>query len=152
LELLERLNYGAWLSRTTHLPILVTADYGNAWAMALVLKRDFQVPTRWVEWKSRDTYENARNSAVMLRAANVKSILLVTSSSHMLRATREFRATGLQVTPAPVHVLTGARFGVLSFLPTADAMMDSNRAVYELIGERAREVMAALDLRRQQRI
>src|SRR5665213_3714729 len=30
LELLERVNYGAWLSRITHLPILVTSDGGNA--------------------------------------------------------------------------------------------------------------------------
>ncbi|HEX3838519.1 MAG TPA: YdcF family protein [Steroidobacteraceae bacterium] len=151
LDLLERLDYGAWLSRSTHLPILVTADYGNAWAMALVLTRDFQVRARWVEWKSRDTFENARNSAAMLRTANVHSILLVTSSPHMLRATREFLATGLQVTAAPVHVLVQRQYGALSFLPTAEAMTDSNRAVYELIGERVRELMAALDLRRQQR-
>ncbi len=43
LELLERLNYGAWLSRITHLPILVTSDRGNAVAMAVSLRRDFQV-------------------------------------------------------------------------------------------------------------
>ena len=80
LELLERLNYGAWLSRMTHLPILLSSDYGNAAAMAVSLNRDFQVPARWVEWRSLDTFENARNSAVILRANHVNSILLVTSS------------------------------------------------------------------------
>jgi uncharacterized SAM-binding protein YcdF (DUF218 family) len=147
LELLERLNYGAWLARTTHLPILVSSDYYNAASMAVSLERDFQVPARWVEWTSLDTFENARNSAVILRANHVNSILLVTSSSHMLRATREFQATGLNVSPAPVHV-TGPHidFGVL---PTADAMVRSNRAVYELLGEPVRELLMALHVRRQ---
>jgi uncharacterized SAM-binding protein YcdF (DUF218 family) len=105
LELLERVNYGAWLSRITHLPILVTSDGDNAWGMAVALTRDFQVPPRWVDWRAHDTFDNARNSAALLRNNNLNSILLVTSDVHMLRATREFLATGLQVTPAPVHVL-----------------------------------------------
>src|SRR5665213_3098743 len=129
LELLERLNYGAWLARTTHLPILVSSAYSNAGAMAVSLTRDFQVPARWVEWKSLDTFENARNSAVILRANHVNSILLVTSSTHMLRATQEFLATGLKVTPAPVHVV--GPHSESEVLPTADAMMRSNRAIYE---------------------
>jgi uncharacterized SAM-binding protein YcdF (DUF218 family) len=147
LELLERLNYGAWLSRTTHLPILASSDYGNAEAMAVSLSRDFQVPPRWVEWQSLDTFENARNSAVILRAANVNSILLVTSSPHMLRATREFRATGLNVTPAPVHVV--GPHSDTGVLPTAEAMVRSNRAMYELLGEPMRELLKTLHVRRQ---
>ncbi len=151
LELLERVNYGAWLSRITHLPILVTSIDGNARAMAVSLTRDFQVPPRWVDWRAHDTFENARNAATLLRIDNVHSILLVTSDTHMLRATREFLATGLQVTPAPVHVLVRHIYRVSDYLPSAEAMMYSNRAVYELIGERVREIFAVLDVRRQQR-
>jgi uncharacterized SAM-binding protein YcdF (DUF218 family) len=149
MELLERLNYGGWLSRVTHLPVLVTSDPGNALQMAVSLRRDFQVPPRWVEWHSRDTYDNARNSAAMLHADNVHSILLVTSSAHMLRAMREFLATGLQVTAAPVHVLGRRGYGPTDYLPSAEAMILSNRAVYELVGERVRELLAVLHLRRQ---
>ncbi|HEY1900368.1 MAG TPA: YdcF family protein [Steroidobacteraceae bacterium] len=150
LELLERLNYGAWLSRITHLPILITSDPGNVWTMAVSLTRDFQVQPRWVDWKAHDTFENARNSALMLRANHVNSILLVTSSTHMLRATREFLATGLQVTAAPVHVLPRRGYADSGLLPTADAMMYSNRAIYELLGERVRELFVLLHIRRQQ--
>ncbi len=150
LDLLERLNYGAWLSRKTHLPILVTSDPSNAFSMAVSLNRDFQVPPHWVDWRSRDTFENARNSALMLRADHVHSILLVTSTTHMLRAMREFSATGLAVTAAPVHVLVPRDAGLRWYLPGPEAMLRSNRAVYELIGERVRELFVVLHLRRQQ--
>ncbi len=151
LELLERLNYGAWLSRVMHLPILITSDPGNVWTMAVSLRRDFQAPPRWVDLKSHDTFENARNSAAVLRANNVSSILLVTSSTHMLRSMREFLATGLQVTAAPVHVLGRSAYSVSGLLPTSESMMYSNRAIYELLGERVRELFVALKVRRQQR-
>lgn len=150
LELLERLNYGAWISRQTHLPILVTSDPENVRAMAVSLNRDFQVPPRWVDSKSHDTFENARNSAQMLRADHVHSILLVTSTTHMVRALREFSATGLQVTPAPIQVWAGREEAPYLYLPSAEGMQRSNRAVYELLGERVREVFVALNLRRQQ--
>jgi uncharacterized SAM-binding protein YcdF (DUF218 family) len=150
LDLLERLNYGAWLSRITRLPILVTSNSSNTWEMVASLTRDFQVSPHWVDWRSRDTFANARNSAVMLRAAGVHSILLVTSSTHMLRAMREFLATGLQVTAAPVHVMGPRGYAALDFFPSSEAMLYSNRAVYELLGERVRELLVVLHLRRQQ--
>jgi uncharacterized SAM-binding protein YcdF (DUF218 family) len=156
LELLDRLNYGAWLSRQTHLPILVTSDPMNARAMAVSLTRDFQIPPHWVDTNAHDTYENARNSAQILRADHVTSVLLVTSTTHILRATREFMAAGLAVTPAPDEVLVSNQetpygpYPLYEYMPSAEGMQRSNRAVYELLGERARELFALLHLRRQQ--
>jgi len=150
LELLERLNYGSWLSRMTHLPMLVTSDPKNARAMAVVLTRDFQNPPRWVDSDAHDTYENARNAARILRADHVNSILLVTSSVHMVRSMHEFTATGLAVTAAPVQMLDRREDPPYRYLPMAEGMLRSNRAIYELIGEQMRELMAALHLRRQQ--
>ncbi len=149
LELLERLNYGAWLSRLTHLPILVTSDHANAYAMAVSLTRDFQVPPHWVDPFSRDTFENARNSVAMLQADHVNSILLVTSSTHMRRAMAEFSATGIDVTAAPVHLLLRPEQLPFAFLPSPEGLQRSNRAIYELLGERVREIFVALHLRRQ---
>jgi uncharacterized SAM-binding protein YcdF (DUF218 family) len=149
LELLERLNYGAWLSRNTHLPILVTSDPPNVQAMAASLARDFQTPPRWVESFARDTFDNARNSVAMLRADHVNSILLVTSSTHMRRAMGEFTATGIAVTAAPVHVQPRRDDALFPYLPSPDGMLRSNRAIYELLGEPVREAFVALNLRRQ---
>jgi len=156
LDLLDRLNYGAWLSRRTHLPILVTSDPMNARAMVVSLTRDFQMPPHWIDAQAHDTYENARNSAQLLRADHVGSILLVTSTTHMLRAMREFAATGLAVTAAPVAILTNGQetpytpYPLFEYLPSAEAMLRSNRAVYELLGERVRELLAFAHVRRQQ--
>jgi uncharacterized SAM-binding protein YcdF (DUF218 family) len=150
LDLLDRINYGARLSRLTHLPILVTSDPGNALAMAVSLGRDFQIRPRWVEYRSRDTFDNARNSAAMLRANHVNSILLVTSATHMVRAVREFSATGLKVTAAPVQLETRRDDPPFRYLPSTEGMLRSNRAVYELVGERVRELLVVLHLRRQQ--
>ncbi len=69
LELLVRLNYGAWLSRRLQLPILVTSDPRNVAAMAVELSRGFQTPARWVDPSSHDTFENARNCAALLSCA-----------------------------------------------------------------------------------
>lgn len=150
LDLLERLDYGAWLSRQTNLPILVTSDLSNARQMAASLTRDFQVPPRWVDANSHDTFENARNSAAMLRADHVGSILLVTSSTHMVRAMHEFLGTGLAVTAAPVLVLTNREELPFRYMPSAEGLQRSNRALYELLGEPVRELFVALHVRRQQ--
>jgi len=150
LELLERLNYGARLSRLTQLPILVTSDLLNSRLMAVTLTRDFLIAPHWVDAQSHDTFENARNSARLLQADHVNSILLVTSSTHMLRSVREFAATGLAVTAAPVGVLAGREEVPFRYLPSAEGMLRSNRAVYELIGERVRELFVVLHIRRQQ--
>jgi uncharacterized SAM-binding protein YcdF (DUF218 family) len=150
LELLERVNYGAWLSRNTHLPILVTSDFRNVRAMAVSLTRDFQTPPRWVDYRSFDTFDNARNSVAMLRADHVNSVLLVTSSTHMRRAMGEFAATGIAVTAAPVHMQPRLSESQFPLLPSPEGMQQSNRALYELLGEPVREAFVALNLRRQQ--
>jgi uncharacterized SAM-binding protein YcdF (DUF218 family) len=149
-ELITRLNYGAWLSRQTHLPILVTSDWVNARLMAVSLTRDFQMPPHWVDANSHDTFENARNSAAMLRADHVNAVLLVTSAVHMVRAAREFSAAGLAVTAAPVQMLAQREDRPFRYLPSPEGMQRSNRAIYELIGERVRELFVVLHLRRQQ--
>ena len=56
---------------------------------------------------------------------------------------------GLEVVPAPVGMPT-RDLRVLRFVPSAEGMMLSHAAVYELIGEPVRRLFALLHLRRQQ--
>ena len=149
LATLERLNYGAFLARRTSLPVLVSGSPEEASAMRTTLSRDFGISTRWFENRSGDTFENARFSARMLHADGVHRIVLVTSSAHEWRAAHEFMGAGLQVVPAPVGVPT-RDLRVPRFLPSAEGMMLSYAAVYELIGEPVRQLFAMLHLRRQQ--
>ncbi len=150
LDLLERLDYTAWLAHRTGLPVLVTGNGEEAVSMHDVLLRDFGVQARWADTRAGDTFENARNSARILSGDGVRRILLVTSGTHMLRSLHEFQATGLQVTPAPVGNRIGPPRGPQAYLPSGSGLLRSYSALYELLGEPVRVVLAALHLRRQE--
>jgi uncharacterized SAM-binding protein YcdF (DUF218 family) len=102
---LERLLTGAQLQKQTGLPLLVTGGSVDGRApsegavMQASLVRDFGVPVRWVEQRSRNTVENAQFSAPMLKAAGVNTVLLVTHEDHMRRARMLFEAQGISVVP-----------------------------------------------------
>ena len=147
-DLLVRLAYGAYLQRRTGLPILVTGSPAEGVAMRASLERDFGVPVRWVEDQSRDTFENAQFSAAILRGAGVTGVLLVTHSVHAYRAMREFEACGLHVVPAPVGLWQPPEPHPFRYVPQIGALKRSTDALYELIGEPVRRVLALLHLRR----
>ena len=147
--LLERLAYGAYLARHSGLPLLITGNGIEAYAMRATLARNFGADVRWIDDRAYDTFENARNSALLLRADGVQRIVLVTSATHLWRATQEFTAAGLKVIPAPVGVLAARDAGVYRYLPDIGALERSYAACYELLGEPVREFLALTHLRRQ---
>jgi uncharacterized SAM-binding protein YcdF (DUF218 family) len=148
-ETLYRLVYGAFVAKRTSLPILVTGTGEEAAAMSATLTRDLGVNVRWIENQSGDTFENARFSARLLRADGVHRIIVVTSASHEWRAAHEFMAAGFEVVPAPVGGDAPRARGILGYIPGPGGLEVSYSAVYELIGEPVRQLMAALHLRRQ---
>lgn len=146
--MLERLAYGAYLSRRTGLPILVTGFKQEAVAMRVTLQRAFGLETRWIDDQSYDTFQNASNSARLLQADGVRRVILVTRATHLWRATREFVATGMQVDPAPsggMELHDGFPFG---YLPETNALLRSHNAIYEALGEEVRQILARSHLRR----
>jgi uncharacterized SAM-binding protein YcdF (DUF218 family) len=149
LDLLERLTYAAYVARKTSLPILVSGAPVEAIAMRDSLVRDFGLKVHWVESQSRDTFDNAHYSAKMLFAEHVTHIVLVTSSTHLWRATQEFRSAGFDVVPAPAGSWAPRELTPFRFVPSPVGLMRSQAALYELWGERVREVLAVLHLRRQ---
>jgi uncharacterized SAM-binding protein YcdF (DUF218 family) len=138
---LERVRAGAALYRRTGLPILVTGgapqdapDASLAGMMARSLDADFHVPVRWIEPAAQDTWENAADSAAILKAQGIGSIYLVTHAWHMRRALIAFRHTGIRVTAAPVQIdhAPGGRFS--DFVPRTSAWLTSYYALHEWIG------------------
>jgi uncharacterized SAM-binding protein YcdF (DUF218 family) len=137
---LDRLRSAAALHRQTGLPILATGGVSTeqteavGLVMARSLRDDFQTPARWVEWKSRDTWENARYSAEILRAEGITSIYVVTSAWHMKRALVAFQGTGLTVTaaPTPPDDPDGPQLG--DFMPHASNWQTGYYAMHEWIG------------------
>lgn len=137
---LDRLRTAAMLQRRTGLPILVSGGVPRpgtpalAEVMAQSLKDDFQTPARWIEPKSVDTWENARFSADILRAAGITSVYLVTNSWHMRRALLSFEGTGLKVTAAPTPLDDPLEFEASDFIPRAGGWQTGYYALHEWIG------------------
>jgi uncharacterized SAM-binding protein YcdF (DUF218 family) len=148
-NLLERITYAAFLAERTRLPVLVSGTRAETDAMSYTMERSFHIRVRWREGRSRDTFQNARFSSQLLRAAGVDRILLVTDGDHEWRAANEFTAAGLQVLPAPTGLLGTRTRDAFDFLPNAAALAQSTEALYELLGDLAQRVFAVLGLRRQ---
>ena len=102
--------------------------------MADSLVDDFQVPARWVERESRDTWENARLSAAILHKQDITSVYVVTQAWHMRRAIVAFADTGITVTaaPTPFHRVPVSDAG--DFVPGVGGWRDSYYALHEWIG------------------
>ncbi len=137
---LERLRAGAALQRATGLPVLVSGGVIGrdqlplATLMARSLEADFAVTVRWQESDSLDTWENARDSAVILQATGIRSVFVVTHAWHMRRALIAFRQAGLQAWPAPVPFSRVLQTGLDAFIPRAGAWTDSYYALHEWVG------------------
>jgi len=142
---LERERAGAALARSTKLPLLVTGgrvpdDSGGlgtatlAGLMVSSLDKDFGVPVRWIETEARDTAENARFSAAILRQQGVHSVYLVTHAWHMKRAVQAFAGTGIAITAAPVRLDAPPKLRFAQFVPRTSAWLESYYALHEWIG------------------
>jgi uncharacterized SAM-binding protein YcdF (DUF218 family) len=145
---LARLRYAAHLQRRTGLPLLVSGGTGTkglhagadensnalADAMAAALREDFGVPVKWIEPRSRDTFENAAFSAAMLRTDGIRRILLVTDAMHMPRARAAFERAGMEVVSAPTLFFGGQARSPGAWVPSAEGMRRSWYAMYELLG------------------
>lgn len=146
---LARLRYAAHLQRRTGLPLLVSGGngasgvdpavgdraYTKADAMAAALREDFGVPVKWIEPHSRDTGENASDSAALLLPAGARRILLVTDAMHMPRAQAAFARAGFDVVEAPTMFFSGGEpLEIDAWLPSAEGMRRSWYAIYEWLG------------------
>lgn len=138
-----RLRYGIWLARQTGLPVAFTG--GSGWAAAdqasseaavasRVAQQDYGVTLRWLEAKSRDTAENARELTPMLKRDGIARIALVTDAVHMPRSVLAFEREGLAITPAPISFVLPTRPGLLLWLPSIEGITASTRVLHELLG------------------
>jgi uncharacterized SAM-binding protein YcdF (DUF218 family) len=140
---LERVRYGAQVARLTRLPVLVTGGSvlggePEAGLMQAALEREFGVPVRWAESRSRNTHENAMRSAEILRREHISRIVLVAHSFDMPRAKAEFAAQGIEAIPAPTGIPTEEYETLLDLLPNLGALQSSYFALYEILANIAR--------------
>lgn len=148
LHSLASLRYGLWLSRETGWPVGFSG--GTGWAnrgvaaeaevAARIAAQEYGHPLRWVESSSRDTWENARLSVPLLRAAGVHHVLLVTRGWHMPRAMALFNeaavGTGLRIEAAPMGLVTQTDIPALSWLPTSAGFERVRLVLREWLGSK----------------
>lgn len=142
---LARLRYGAWLARASGKPVGFAGGVG--WAAAStdvstegevarrVMAQDWGVTLRWVDERSRDTTENAREMRLLMRADGVERIALVTHAWHMPRSVRAFEEAGFQVVlPAPTGFPVPTVRPLLEWLPSAEGLTLSRQVLREWLG------------------
>lgn len=145
----DRVWFGAQLYRAGRAPRVLLSGgadpqrYTASEAAAMrELMLDLGVPAEAIvlEERSRNTRENARFSAPLLRERGASRILLVTSALHMPRALPLFQAQGLQVVPAPTDHEARDVSGwpaAQRWLPSVDALQGSTNAIKEWVGRLA---------------
>lgn len=142
---LDRVRYGARVARLTGLPVLVTGgpvleSRSEGELMQESLEREFGIPVRWVETRSRNTRENAVLTAEVLRAEGIARVVLVAHGFDMRRAIAEFAATGIEAIPAPTGLSAGGPLTIADFLPTIGGLQGSYYATYEIFADILRSV------------
>lgn len=136
---LERLRYGAYLARRTHLPVLVSGGSpeegvrSEAELMREALGAEYGIVVRWEDGRSRNTRQSAANAARLLAADGRRRIVVVMHGFDVLRATRQFEAAGLQVIAAPTLVARWDDLALGDLLPSVSALQTSNFACYEIL-------------------
>jgi uncharacterized SAM-binding protein YcdF (DUF218 family) len=145
-EAADRIWHAARLYRAGKAPLIVLSGgsgaMGEATSEALAMQRlllEWGIPASamLLEDASRNTAENARFSAVLLRQRGISQVLLVTSALHMPRAVPLFQAQGLTVIPAAAdhegRVTTHWPWW-RRWLPESGALDGSARAIKEWVG------------------
>ncbi len=99
-----------------------------------------------VERESRNTAENARNTAGLVAARGwVKAPLaLVTSALHMPRAHATFRQAGLDACAVVVDSRAERGSAWKAWIPGAGALSDSEAVAHEILGMAAYRVLGHL--------
>ncbi len=126
-------------------PVVVTGGGGEAEVMADLLMA-LGVPRDRIvlERRARNTWQNARFSARLLKERGWHRIVLVTQVYHMPRAARAFRRQGLSVIPAACDFVTASPLWH-ELLPDGTTIRRNEWLAHELIGALWYELRAWLE-------
>ena len=139
---LGRLRLGAQLARQSGLPLVFSGGSGwgakdasvaEADVAEKVLEDAFGIKLNYKESSSRDTQENAGNTWALLSKQGIHRIALVTHSTHMPRASAEFKELGFDVTLAAMGQPTAGSEAVLRWMPGASNLELSQSVLRELL-------------------
>ncbi|WP_290633143.1 YdcF family protein [Aquisalimonas sp.] len=136
---LERAHYAGHLARELDVPVLVSGGPGEAEALARLLETGLGVAVEWLDNDSRNTQQNASNSAAILAAEDYATVILVTKALHFPRALAAFERAGVEaVIPAPTGYFhrpdPEAGPSPWDVVPSVPALTRSAMALHEYVG------------------
>jgi uncharacterized SAM-binding protein YcdF (DUF218 family) len=106
-------------------------------AYTAVLLEELGIPKSviTVEGISRNTRENAVETARLLRSQGLGPVLLVTNAFHMPRAVAVFRSAGVEVIPSPSSISAQlAQPEILDWIPTMSGLDTLKSVLHEKMG------------------
>lgn len=106
------------------------------WARGQLKQFRFADSVILIESKSRNTLENARFSAALLKQSGLKPpYLLLTSAFHMRRAVMIFKNAGVNVVPYPCNFMgSDLKFTIDQLIPNFEAITWWNMYLKEMCG------------------
>jgi uncharacterized SAM-binding protein YcdF (DUF218 family) len=141
---LERLRLGTQLARQSGLPLIFSGGSGwgakdssvsEADVAEKVLQDAFGIKLNFKESSSRDTQENAGSTWDLLSKQGIQRIAMVTHSTHMPRASAEFKKVGFYVTEAAVGQPKIGSETLLGWFPNAANLELSQSVLRELLAQ-----------------
>jgi len=102
--------------------------------MEHILVNEYGITDVQAETASKTTYENAINSASILKGSGMQRIFLVTSSLHMNRSVELFKKQGIEVIPAPTDLYSNYDIDWRYFLPEGGALANTRYVLHEYLG------------------
>lgn len=142
----DRVLHAARLYQAGKAPVVIAVGGSIPWLGTAIpeslamsgLLQEWGVPEQAIilEGESVNTYQNAINTRRLMDERGLKRVLLVTSALHMPRALATFRAVGVDALPSPTDykVVNKEERTILDFLPEAEALLGTTRAMKEYLG------------------
>lgn len=141
---LVRLQYAAFLAKQNTQKLIIVSGgiaapgkHSEAEIMKDTLQKTFKVTNPiLVEEKSRNTDENAKYVAQILKQLNITKIAVVSQAFHLSRATALFRKYGIIAIPASTDYMGhyDRLLSTANFIPDAGTMANCAALLHELFG------------------
>jgi len=142
----DRIRYAGQLYKAQKAEKIVIAG-GNVFPQEGIRGEAYYIAQLLIEWgvpaedilfeeKSRNTYQNAVFAKPLLQQNDLKSVLLVTSATHMPRAYAVFAKQEIDVIAAPTDYLITDNDNprVFNWIPTASALSGTTWILKEYLG------------------
>lgn len=140
----SRLHYGLMLASRLQAPVGFSGGIGwladgrqqvtEAQVALRQAREEYGINLSWAEDRSRDTQENARLIAPLLRKEGISRIVLVTHAWHMPRSLAAFKGLGLNVVPAGTGYLMPQGPPWHDWLPSPRGLRNSTFVLHEWLG------------------